>query len=96
MKAARGLILALILFFATVGSLVLLNSSSDRCVKKCKAICRANYPYHGEERRKCYDKCEVKCGHIVLEDSGYLFPFPYLDGHAELVKILKAAGGVVI
>ena len=70
LKAVRGLVFTLFLFFATVGSLVVLNSNSHRCMERCKASCRVRHPSPGDDRRKCYNKCKVKCGYITLEDSG--------------------------
>ena len=68
LKAARGLVFTLFLFFATVGSLVVLNPApcSAGCYTDCKDECFEAYcgefwcnDLSGYE--DCKDRCREKC-----------------------------------
>ena len=76
LKAARGLVFTLFLFFATVGSLVVLNPApgfcrDNTCYYSCKQKCDDRYDacMDGDNWGKCSDRfftclnnCEGMCG----------------------------------
>ena len=74
LKAARGLVFTLFLFFATVGSLVVLNPApglcmDNQCYYSCKQNCddrfdacqdnNGNYCY--DRWKTCFDNCDGMC-----------------------------------
>ena len=66
LKIARALILALIMFFATVGSLVVLNpaygyGSSSFSLEMCKGECGATCVTDPHDYMVCMLNCEARC-----------------------------------